>query len=348
MAEAQEEIVIIADDDVSDFDSEETNLSEEDEDEGKKKKLILIAGLILALILIISIILILMFQSSDKEQKYSTANIEEKLEENKQEPIEASKLENMIAKANYLYSSGSKDEALFLYEKIAVYSEAISQYNLGVAQLKEEQYKIALDSFQKAINNHEKRCVSAINAAVCSVHLNDKESFKYYIDLAYAYLPNEINSPLYSYYYTLINYYNKNYLEALSSLQNPTSKEYPRVQKHLRAKINAFFDNNYDAIEAMEKDPNPMDSFSLALLYARVGDITLAQQYLEEAILRNIEPVKAQLALGYIKLKAGQISAGSTEIQNVTDMFPDEVYKYYPIKVTLKESLFDAKSTKSL
>lgn len=343
MAEAQEEIVIIADDDVSDFDSEETNLSEEDEDEGKKKKLILIAGLILALILIISIILILMFQSSEKEQKYSTANIEEKLEENKQEPIEASKLENMIAKANYLYSSGSKDEALFLYEKIAVYSEAISQYNLGVAQLKEEQYKIALDSFQKAINNHEKRCVSAINAAVCSVHLNDKESFKYYIDLAYAYLPNEINSPLYSYYYTLINYYNKNYLEALSSLQNPTSKEYPRVQKHLRAKINAFFDNNYDAIEAMEKDPNPMDSFSLALLYARVGDITLAQQYLEEAILRNIEPVKAQLALGYIKLKAGQISAGSTEIQNVTDMFPDEVYKYYPIKVTLKESLFDAK-----
>ena len=342
MAEAEEEIVIIAEDDAADLEGEEESLPQED-DEGKKKKLLIIGAAIVALILIVLIILILMLKSSQEEKKYSMENIEEKLEENKQKPIEPSKLENMIAKANYLYSSGSKEEALFLYEKIAVYSEAISQYNLGVAQLKEEQYAIALETFQKAISNHEKRCVSAINAAVCSLHLNDKDSFKYYIDLAYAYLPNELNSPLYSYYYTLINYYNKNYLEALSSLQNPTSKEYPRVQKHLRAKMNALFDNNYDAIEAMEKNPNVMDSFSLALLYARVGDLTLAQQYLEEAILRNIEPVKAQLALGYIKLKAGQISSGSNEIQNVTDMFPDEVYKHYPIKVTLKETLFDAK-----
>ena len=254
----------------------------------------------------------------------------------------------MIAKANYLYASGSKDEALFLYEKIAIYSEAISQYNLGVAQLKNEQYALALKTFQKAINNHEKRCVSAINAAVCSLHLKDEKNFKYYIDLAYAHLPNEHNSPLYSYYYTLINYYKQNYLESLSSLQNPTSGEYPEVQKHLRAKMNALFNNNYDAIEAMEKNPDIMDSFSLALLYARVGDITLAQQYLEEAILRNIEPAKAQLALGLIKLKAGKIASGATEIQNVTDMFPEEVYKHYPIKVTLKDSLFDSKKAQNL
>ena len=348
MAQTEEEIVIIAEDDVADIDESQEKVPIQDDEENKKKKLIIIGAAIIAVILILLIIFILIFKSSQEENKYSTDNIEEKLAEDKQKPIEPSKLENMIAKANYLYANGSKDEALFLYEKIAMYSEAISQYNLGVAQLKNEQYELSLKTFQKAINNHEKRCVSAINAAVCSLHLKDEKNFKYYIDLAYAYLPNEHNSPLYSYYYALINYYKQNYLESLSSLQNPTSTEYPEVQKHLRAKMSALFNNNYDAIEAMEKKPDVMDSFSLALLYARVGDITLAQQYLEEAILRNIEPAKAQLALGLIKLKAGQIASGATEIQNVTDMFPEEVYKHYPIKVNLKDSLFDAKKAQKI
>ncbi len=314
-----------------------------EDDEAKKKKLIIFSGIAIALILIILIVVLLIFKSSKDEPIISTNILEEKLQKNKQKPMEPSKLENMIAKANYLYANGSKEEALYLYEKIAIYSEAISQYNLGVAQLKDKQYKLAQSTFQKAINNDEKRCVSAINAAVCSLHIEDKESFKYYIDLAYAYLPYEIKSPLYSYYYTLIHYYNQNYLEALSSLKNPTSNEYPNIQKHLSAKINALFDNNYDAIEVMEKKVDEMDSFSLALLYARVGDLTLAQQYFEECLLKNIEPAKAQLALGFIKLKAGLVASGSKEIKNVTDMFPEEVYKHYPIKVKLKDSLFDAK-----
>ena len=343
MAELEEEIVIIAEDDVTEFDASESDDISSEDDDANKSKLIIFGGAAIALVLMIVIVLLIVFSSPDKEPVMSMDVIEEKLIEDKQKPIEPSKLENMIAKANYLYSTGSKEEALHLYEKIAIYSEAISQYNLGVAQLKNEQYKIALETFQKAINNHEKRCVSAINAAVCSLHLEDQENFDYYIDLAYAYLPNELKSPLYSYYYTLINYYNQNYLEALSALKNPTSAEYPNTQKHLSAKINAFFDNNYDAIEAMEKNVEYHDSFSLALLYARVGDITLAQQYLEDSILKNIEPVKSQLALGFIKLKAGLVGAGAKEIKNATDMFPEEVYKHYPIKVTLKDSLFNPK-----
>ena len=304
MADIEEEIVIIAEDDVAEFDASDSDYISDKDDEDKKKKLIIFAGAGIAIFLIIIITLLLIFTSSDETPIASMNVIEEKLVQNKQKPIEPSKLENMIAKANYLYSTGSKEEALHLYEKIALFSEAISQYNLGVAQMKNEQYSTALETFQNAINNHEKRCVSAINAAVCSLHIEDQESFEYYIDLAYAYLPNELKSPLYSYYYTLINYYNQNYLEALSALKNPTSDEYPNIQKHLSAKINAFFDNNYDAIEAMEKNKNNDDSFSMALLYARVGDITLAQQYLEDSILKNIEPVKSQLALGLIKLKA--------------------------------------------
>ncbi len=340
----EEEIVIIAEDDAADFDEEEqeSDLSKENSDK-KKKKIIISSGIVLSILLFIFLIILLFLKSGDEKNLISMDNIEDKLLENKQKPIEPSKLEDMIAKANYLYSTGSKDKALFLYEKIALHSEAISEYNLGVAQLKNEQYKLALETFQKAINNEDKRCVSAINAAVCSLHLNDQKNFKYYIDLAYAYLASEYQSPLYSYYYTLINYYKGNYLEVLSSLKNTNSNEYPQVQKHLGAKINALFDNNYDAIEAMEKNIEDKDSFTLALLYARVGDITLAQQYLEDSIIKNIEPAKAKLALGLIKLKAGLVREGAKDIQNATDMFPDEIYKYYPITVSLKNTLFDSK-----
>jgi Tfp pilus assembly protein PilF len=75
-------------------------------------------------------------------------------------------------------------EALKLYEKIALYSEAISQYNLGVVQLKEGEYKSALDNFKRSIANSENRCVSAINAAVCSLHLKREKDFNTYINMA--------------------------------------------------------------------------------------------------------------------------------------------------------------------
>ncbi len=342
MAESLEEIIIIEESDAASseviYDSDSVLKSQST----KKKKILFFGLLAVFLVLIIAIVILLIFKSSDTVEMSSIDFIESKLEQNITQPIKASKLENMIAKANYLYSNGSKDKALSLYEKIALYSEAISMYNLGVAQLKDGSYELALQTFKKAIINNEKRCVSAINAAVCSLHLKDEESFNYYIGLAHAYLSHEKDSPLYSYYYALINYYNQNYLEALSALQNPTSSEYPTVQKHLKAKISALFGNNYKAIEAMEKDFLGEDSFSIALLYARVGDLTLAKRYLSESIIKNIEPVKSSIAQAIINLKAGQIATASKQIKNVTDMFPEEVYKPYPIKVQLKESLFDS------
>jgi len=341
MAEIEEDIIIIEDSDAAVFDEDTQDDNEAQEEQDKKKKIIILGALTIGIILIAIIAMLLFLKSSKQQQKIDMSTIENKLQEEKTKPVEPSKLENMIAKANYLYSSGSKEEALFLYEKIALYSEAVSQYNLGVARLKNKQYKKALETFQKAIKNDEKRCVSAINAAVCSLYLNDKESFNYYIDLAYAYLPNEINSPLYSYYYTLISYYKQNYYEALNSLRNSTSKEYPNTQKHLNAKIDALFGNNYNAIESMEKDFSYKDSFSMGLLYARVGDLALAAKYFEEAILNNIEPLRSQLALGLVYLKSGRIEEGAKNIDNITDMFGEEVYKPYPIKVNLKESLFE-------
>lgn len=348
MAEPQEDIIIIEDSDAASFENISTDQEVPTENnEDKNKKIIIFGALGVASILIIFIIILLILQSTDKQQPQTMDFINEKLEKKVVEVIEPSEMENMIAKANFLYSSGSKKEALVLYEKIAIYSEAISEYNLGVAQLKNKQYDVALQTFKKAILNDEKRCVSAINAAVCSLHLKDIQSFDYYLNLAYAYLPREINSPLYSYYYALISYYKNNYLEALSALKHPTSDEYPDIQKHLSAKINALFGNYYDSIESMENDFDSKDSLTIGLLYANIGDLTLAKKHLQDAIQKNTNPVRARLALGLIYLKSGQVENGSKEIKNITDMFPDEVYKYYPIKVNLKESLFDPKKAQN-
>jgi hypothetical protein len=340
MAEEIEEIIIIEDDDVAKEDDSPTS----SDDPNKKKKIIIFSAISAILIVIIIVSLILAFSSSKQtpQENYDVESIEQRLDDDKKtESVEVTKLENMIAKAAYLYENGSQQKALHLYEKIAQYSESISQYNLGVAQLKNKQYKTALDTFAKAIQNGEKRCVSAINAAVCSLHLKDKKSFDYYLDLAYAYLPNENSSPMYSYYYTLIQYYKNNYLEALSALENPTTDEYSDIQKHLSSKINALYQNNYKAIENLEKDYTKEDSFSLGLLYARVGDIPLARKYLQDAMVNTIEPVKSALALSYINLKSGLITSAGKLIQNTTDMFPEEVYKPYPIRVQLKDELFD-------
>ena len=349
MAGIDEEIIIIEDSDaLADQLSSDDETSQEKAPQNNKKTILFLSlGLLLVLIIVVTIFLA---QNSSNEQAVlmDIDILDEKLEKNAVPKIEPSKLENMIAKANYLYTNGSKDKALFMYENIAQYSEAISEYNLGVAQLKNEQYKMAMQTFAKAIKNDEKRCVSAINAAVCALHLNDKESFQYYIDLAYAYLPREINSPLYSYYYTLINYYNQDYFNALNSLKNTTSNEYPVVQQNLGATMNALFNNDYAAIEIMEKNNDTVKDFSLGLLYARIGDLNLALEYLQRSITHNIQPIKAQLAISLINLKLGNLKSASTQIQHATDTYPDEVYLHYPINVKLKESLFDTKKAQKL
>ncbi|MDF1878551.1 tetratricopeptide repeat protein [Sulfurimonas sp. SAG-AH-194-C20] len=341
MAELEEEIIIIDDSEAIE-DSNSINDNSKGKEEGSKQKKPIIFA-ILAIVLIIIIIVTFLSLNSQEEESipFDVDFLEEKLAKPNTPVVQPSKLENMIAKANYLYTNGSKEKALSLYASIAHYSEAISQYNLGVAQLKNEQYQQAFNTFSKAIKNDEKRCVSAINAAVCALHLKDNKSFEYYIGLAYAYLPYEVNSPLYSYYFTLISYYQKDYLNALNSLKNSTSNEYPNVQKNLSAKINALYQNDYIAIEAMEANFDDLDDFSLALLYARVGDFTLAIKHFDESIIKNIQPVKSQLALGLINIKLGNLQKAASQIKNITDMYPDEVYTHYPIKVTLKSSLFD-------
>lgn len=255
--------------------------------------------------------------------------------------IEPSELEKMIEHANYLYANGNQADALKLFEKIALYSEAISQYNLGVVELKEGEYKKALANFQRSIESSENRCVSAINAAVCSLHLGHEKEFNGYIAQAESYLPQESASPLYSYYYALINYYKGHYLEALSALNHPSADEYKYTQDKLKVKIDSLFGNYKEAIHTLENPVQEEDSFTLGLLYANIGNIPLAKKYLSYAIMQNTKPVQEELALAFLHLKSGFQEEAATLIKSVTESNPDQVYVPYPLHVFLKPTLFE-------
>ena len=133
MAQQHEEIIIIQDEDAagSTLSVEDEILSEAEEKEEKeerKKKTILLAGGAAAAVLLLILILVLLLNrsSSHTDAAQAVQFIETKLQEKPKPVIEQSQLEKIIAKANYLYTTGNKQEALNLYEQIALYSEAIS------------------------------------------------------------------------------------------------------------------------------------------------------------------------------------------------------------------------------
>lgn len=344
MPDEQEEIIIIDENDAAGLEALSASEQSADESERskKKKRLFIIIGATTALLLSLGTAWVLIFSGTPEETSQPLEEpLAEKIKEPQEAVVEPSQIEKMIEQANSLYANGNQEEALKLYEKIALYSEAISQYNLGVVQLKEGEYEGALSNFKRSIANSENRCVSAINAAVCCLHLGQKENFNYYIDMALAYLPQETDSPLYSYYYSLIHYYKGNYLEALSALKHPTTEEYKSTQNKLRSKISSMVGSYDDAINALENPLQEEDSFSLGLLYANIGDLTLAKKYLSDAVMHNPKPVEEKLALSFVYLKSGLQADAGKLIKETTDAYPDQVYVPYPLRVFLKPSLFN-------
>ncbi len=346
MADEQEEIIIIEESDAAGVEATESKDDESAKEKSpfSKKKLLIIAGAVGILLLGGGGITFALLSHSGGED---IPLKEEHLisSKNPEEPkIEPSELENMIERANYMYANGNQVEALKLFEKIALYSESISQYNLGVVRLKEKEYSSALENFKRSISMSENRCVSALNAAVCCLHLKQQENFEYYIDLAHAYLNTESTSPMYSYYYSLINYYRGNYLEALSALNHPTTSEYQLTQNRLKASIDTLYGNYSGAIETLENPMQETDSFSLGLLYANNGNLPRARDYFNNAIIQNKKPIQESLSLVFVDLKLGQHQEASEVLRKISDKYPDDVYTPYPIKVFLKPTLFNTNS----
>ncbi|MCX2683268.1 tetratricopeptide repeat protein [Campylobacter sp. MIT 21-1685] len=331
---------------------EETSTPEEPLEEQKAwykdRKFMSLIGLSLSIICILTFTLFYLSFTQDNIQVDIVATKPKEQvvslpDESYQYNDDTSKIDAMIKKANTLYLKGEVEQALKVYQQIAVYNESLSNYNLGVSQMEEGSFKEALESFRKAIVNGENQSVSAINAAVCSLKLNDYEKFKYYIDLASVYLPKEGKSKLYEYYLSLINYYKGYYPEALQMFQKTNIKPYADTAKYLSAKIYAKMGFDSKAVEQLRKQGSFESSLSLGLLYARMGQYDEAKTALNTAIKIDRDFNKSLAALTLIDMKTGQYQDMMARLNGFYKADKDkyQILDMHKIKVGLNKNLFN-------
>lgn len=306
-----------------------------------KKKLFVTGGAAGVLALILTVVLFLVFKSDKKppiDERQIVKDIEEHYESQK---FGSSKIDDMIAKANLLYEKGNKFEALKIYENIAIYNQSLSSYNLGVSQMRQGKFKEALESFKKAIANDENVAVSAINAAVSSLELKNEQNFNYYINLANSFLYKEADSPLYNYYYALINYYKGQYIEALAALAHAENGYYKDRYDYLAAKILSFIGDDAEAIKKLEAQKEFDADLALGMLYARLGQYDKARNRLNLALNKGGDSNKINAMIAIINLKDGKFEAATNEIKAI--FHEDSLFLgvNFPIKTILKPELFD-------
>lgn len=331
-------------DEIVDLESLQQNegQAQEEPQEGpkkSKKKLIIIIAATLLLIIIIAAVVIILLKKDDKN---SGSNLAQQLEPTyKTQEFKAGKIDDMIKKANELYERGNKFDALKIYENVATYNQSLSNYNLGVSQLKGERYAEALESFKKAINDSENITVSAINAAVCALWLKNEREFNYYIELANSFLKNEADSPLYSYYYALIKYYKGEYLAALEALKNPSSDDYKSEYAYLAAKIYAALGDMDSASQYLGEAKELRPYLAQAQIYAALGEFKKARDYLELAKKEGLYLDKISKAEALIDLKTGNYGDAAAILKQLFSTSPKDAADIYPIKARLNPELFD-------
>ncbi len=356
---ADEEIKNLEDDDDLQEPSKpkENPKIEIEEDEREKKsistdkliKYLIIALLVLILIMGVVFTIFYIKKKTSQKENYEVNEtlIIKTIKDKELSPKELSKAQKLIQKADKLYKQGKTKASLAIYEKLSHYNKAISFYNIGVAKLKLKKYKEAIDSFDASSMSDRLKTPSALNSAICSLYLADKKAFSHYLALSEKYLPFVKNSPLYSYYRTLINYYKVEPTESLIAILNPTSGFYKDEQNFIASKILAANKNDTQAINHLKKINEAEDYLAIGLLQARVKEYKLSQNSLQSAVSNKIEPLKSNVALALVKNKLGLLEDSAELLKASYDSFKDEALETYPIKIELKNSLFDPVSAQN-
>lgn len=300
-------------------------------------------------ILIVISLIIALFFILDKQEPLSRIyepkaiqTLDSKSDFTKMRPIDGKELQSLMQKAYLLYNSGQISDALGIYSNIAIYSQSFANFNLGVAKMNENQYKASNEAFNNTIGSGDNVSAAAINAAVNSYNLKDLKLYDYYVNLAKGTMIDWYKMPLYSYLYSLVNYYSQNYFNMLSSLKNPNPNFYKDDNAKLLSKIYLLFNDDYNALKTLIDNPNIADGYTLGLLYARMGEYDLAYNQIDSYLSVNGEDSQALMAGALIELKRSNF----TQVSRIYEMLltkqtQDELQNIYPIKIKLQDSLFD-------
>lgn len=254
-------------------------------------------------------------------------------------PTPTGELSEMIQKANILYNNGRIEDALEIFNKLALYSQSLANYNLGVIKISEGHYKEAQGIFQRAIDGGDDVAISAINAAYVSYRLNNLKDFSHYLNLANSQLFNSVNTPFYSYLYGVVSYYEQNYFESLSPLLNPNSPDYQRQNDLLASQVFLMFDDDFNALKLLEKSALEEDYLALGMLYARNGDYAKAKNAITQFMHTRPTHTEATNALELVELKLRNYE----ESAKLLEPFSKENAPKLPFKIItgLNEDLFD-------
>lgn len=301
---------------------------------------ILIAGLVV--LGLFFVLLWGLFSNGDEPVSIDPASIISKnLQENEliAKDKKETNIEKLIQKASLLYQNGDKAKALDLFEQISIYNQSLSFYNLGVASMKEGNFTLGRDYFESSIKTGENVCESALNAGVCSLILNDKNRFDYYIDLAYKTLPSRQNTPIYAYLYMMINYYKNRPFQVIAAAQNKIDEPYEKHKNKMLAKAYFSLNDLQNSIDFFEHSSNDTDLYSLGLLNARIGNFDDAKRLFRESISKNIDTNLSKQALVLTLLKDGEFFlAGET----INDLLRTKAkIDAFAIQTSLKKRMFD-------
>ena len=256
--------------------------------------------------------------------------------------IDDENLEEMIKKADLMYKTGNKQEALLLFNQIAAYSKAIANYNLGVINARSQDYKKSLQYYDEAIRAGEDIPLSAINAAVSAFKLGDMKRFEYYIGVANTYANQISNLPPYAYSYALNQYYQGHYFEALSPLTHDSSQDFDSEKKRLAAKMYALFNDHAEAYSNLRAVAKDDDELALGQLMARQGELNAARGHIFTYLINHPDDWRARMSLQIVSLKLGDFLEAA-KIINELDSAQKElnVVNPYPIKARVSPSIFD-------
>lgn len=340
----QEEFITLDDDDLEELVEDSSKKGESAQGKGSSKIIhYAIIGLLVLMIILLALFTYLYIEKKNapKEEDVNASKIIQNIQEKALTPKEENEAQRLLKKADKLFAEGKKSEALHIYENLSQYNKALSYYNIGVAKLKEKNYEEAIDAFEHAMQSTKLKCASALNMSICYLNLKNEPRFQYFLTLADKYLPYMINQPLYSYYYTLINYYKEQPIESLTSIKNPTADFYNHSQNIIASKALALLNNNALATYYLTKNGDFKDAFTVGLLQAREGEYTLAANSLQSAVDQNLEPIKSNIALALVKNRLGLLKDSADILKSTYDTYKERAENTYPITVQLKESLFD-------
>lgn len=246
-------------------------------------------------------------------------------------------LSTLIRRANILYNDGRVDEALEIFGNVALYSQSLAYYNLGVIQIKEGQFKDAIGIFEKAIEGGDV-ALSSINAAYSALKIGDMNNFRHFLKLTDLTLIDSINTPFYSYLYGLVSYYKNQYFESLSPFLHPNSSNYLAQSNAMASEIFLMLGDDYNALEYLKKDTSTQNALALGMLYARNGDYIHAKEKIQEYLHAFPNDLEALSALELVELKLGNFQEGTIILQALEEK---KKKPFFNLKVGLNSDLFD-------